>query len=65
MQVFPNAIVLTTKPHFDVCVNTRLGGENNSLRENPHKCYCVGVHMPKKTRSNTTAKRATAFRKSR
>ena len=42
MWIFPKAIVLTTKPRFDVkrsnCVKARLGGENNRLRENPHKC---------------------------
>ena len=48
MQVFPKAIVLTTKPGVDAItslyISTRPGGEeNNSLRENPHKCYCVRI----------------------
>ena len=37
MWVFPKAIVLNTKPRFDVkrtyCVNTRLGGGDHSLKE--------------------------------
>ena len=36
-------IIVTTKPRFIVkracCVNARLGGKDNNLRENPHKCY--------------------------
>ena len=40
MQVFPKAIGLTAKHYCDVngtyCVNTRLVGEGNGLRENIH-----------------------------
>ena len=31
-------------------MKVRLGGENNSFRENPHKCYCslkcISVEIP-------------------
>ncbi len=40
MEVFVKTIVFTTKPPFDIkkkyCINARIGGEDNSLRENPH-----------------------------
>ena len=41
MQVFPKVTVFSTKSHFDIKrinlkVNMRLGGEENSLRKNPH-----------------------------
>ncbi len=42
-QVFPKAIVLTTRPRFGLrrtySINVRVGGGHNNLRINPHKCY--------------------------
>ena len=43
MNIFPKAIVLTTKHCFEVKrkyhVKARLGDEGNCFRENLHKCY--------------------------
>ena len=48
MRVFPKAIVLTTKSHFDVKIMYAsirgFGGEDNGLRENPHKYYSSQIY---------------------
>ena len=63
---FPKGYCLTTKPRLDVqrtyCVNARLGGKHNRLRENLHKCYYIPItkHYEKNVHCNYAANRLTA-----